>query len=105
MTSRKKDQAETRAAPLQSEQPFPSPTWEWRYTMIRRPAGGHTRTAAAGLRWRGLPRRNPRDPLTCTVKLRGGAEAWVEIHARGDSTRVPGNTTIAELVLWMNGIR
>jgi hypothetical protein len=71
--------------------------------MVRRPAGGQMRNAAAGRRWRLLPRRNPRDPLTCTVKLRGGPEAWVEIHARGDFVRVPGYTTIAELVYWMNG--
>jgi len=71
--------------------------------MVRRPAGGHTGTASAGRRWRLLPRRNPREPLACTIKLRGGPEAWVEIHARGDMARVPGYTTIAELVYWMNG--
>lgn len=62
-------------------------------------------SAPKGHRWMQLPRRNPRTPLTCTVKLRGGPEAWVEIHSRGDFARVPGYVTIAELVYWMNGHR
>jgi hypothetical protein len=36
------------------------------------------------------------------VKFRGGPEAWVEVHARGDMARVPGDMPIATLVLWMN---
>jgi hypothetical protein len=73
--------------------------------MVRRPAGGQVASVPKGHRWYRLPRRNPRDPLTVTVKFRGGPEGWVEIHARGDFARVPGYTTIAELVLLMNGQR
>lgn len=36
------------------------------------------------------------------VKWRGGSEAWCEIRARGTSVRVPGCTTVAELVLLLN---
>jgi hypothetical protein len=70
--------------------------------MVRRPAGGQSAQRPSGHRWYKLPRRNPRDPLTCTVKFRGGPEAWVEVHARGDMARVPGDMPIATLVLWMN---
>lgn len=93
----------TTPLPSGSEQPFGSTTWEWRQVMIRRPAGGHSDSAPKGHRWKRLPRRNPRDPLTVTVKLRGGPEAWVELHARGDMARLPGWVTIAEVVLMLNG--
>lgn len=91
--------------PLPSEQPFPSPTWEWRQCLIRRPAGGHTGPGPKARRWFRLPRRNPRDPIGVTIKLRGGAEYWVEIHARGEVGRYPGYVTIAEIVLDINNAR
>lgn len=37
-----------------------------------------------------LSRRSARDPLTLTVRYRGGAEAWWEVKARGRSWRFPG---------------
>jgi hypothetical protein len=49
-----------------------------------------------------MPRRNPRDPLTAVLKLRGGPEAWVEVRTRGAVVRVPGYTSVAELVLMLN---
>lgn len=52
--------------------------------------------------FRSLARRDPRKPLMALVKWRGGTEAWCEIRARGTSVRVPGCTTVAELVLLLN---
>jgi hypothetical protein len=85
-----------------SEHTFPSTTWAWKQVRIARPPEA-TRTAAArGHRWRKLPRRNARDPLAITVKLRGGPEGWVEVHARGDFSRYPGYTSILDVVLDVN---
>jgi hypothetical protein len=85
-----------------SEQTFPSPHWEWRRVNInrRRTASGYS--VPKGHRWRKLPPRNWREPLTITVKYRGGAEAWVEVHARGDMGRFPGYVTVVELLMWVN---
>jgi hypothetical protein len=71
--------------------------------MIKGAAGGQRDSAPKGHRWRRLPVRNPRDPLTVSVKLRGGPEMWVEVHARGDVGRFPGYVTIAEVVMMING--
>jgi hypothetical protein len=60
------------------------------------------RGAPTGRSFWSLPRRNPREPLTAKLKFRGGAEAWVEIHARGSILRVPGDLSIAEVVLRLN---
>jgi hypothetical protein len=70
--------------------------------MVRPAAGGQKDSAAKPLRWFGLPRRNPREKLTITVKLRGGPEQWVEIHARGRVGRYPGYVTLAEMVYDIN---
>jgi hypothetical protein len=48
-------------------------------------------------------KRDHRVPLPVTLKWRGGPEAWVEIDARGARLRVRGDTTIAEVVLRLNG--
>lgn len=82
-----------------SERTFPSTTWEYRKVRIRRPAGGQGTQSAAGRRFWGLPSRNPRQPLPLTIKLRGGAEAWVEVHSRGRIARYPGHTAIVDVLL------
>lgn len=81
---------------------FPSTTWPLRPVRITRApvASGHS--VPKGHRWRRLPARNPRNPLTITVKWRGGSEAWVEVHARGDVARLPGWIPISDLVLMVN---
>lgn len=35
--------------------------------------------------------------MTAKVKLRGGSECWLEIHARGGVLRVPGDTAVYEV--------
>lgn len=51
-----------------------------------------------GLRWRRLPRIDWRKPQHVTISYRGGAEAWVEVHARGDLGRYPGHTAIIDIL-------
>lgn len=94
-----------RAQPVRSaegEQVFESTTWSVKRVMVRRAPQASVDSALKGHRWKKLPARNPRDPLSLTVKWRGGAEAWVEIHARGDFVRVPGWVPIADIVLMAN---
>lgn len=76
----------------------PSTTSAWRYGKIRRPAGGQGDSGPKGHRWRRLPPRNAREPLTIKVKYRGGPEAWVEIHARGDVGRYPGHAYLVDVL-------
>src|SRR3954470_13956589 len=51
---------------------------------------------------RSLPKRDPRKPLLSYVEFRGGPEAWIQVRTRGTSVRVPGCTSVAELVLLLN---
>jgi hypothetical protein len=39
-----------------------------------------------------------RSPVTLTIKLRGGPECWVEVHARGGIGRYPGVTAIYDVL-------
>ena len=57
-----------------------------RVRITRRPAANkHSRRQASS-----LARRDKREPLTITVRYRGGPEAWWEIKARGQTLRYPG---------------
>lgn len=80
------------------EQPFSSTTWTWKRVKIARPAGGHSDSAAQPLRWYRLPPWPLRRPMTLSVKYRGGAEAWYEIHARGSSGRFVGSTALHDVM-------
>jgi len=51
-----------------------------------------------GRPFRLLPKWNPRKPLPLTIKLRGGPECWVEVHSRGALLRVPGNTSVYDVL-------
>jgi len=55
-----------------------------------RPKGGRSG-------WWGLPKWPWRRPLTIKLTYRGGAEAWVEIHARGRVVRRPGHVHLIEV--------
>lgn len=76
----------------------PSTEWAWRRVRVSRPAGGHIGHAPKALRWFGLPRVNPREPVRLTIKLRGGPECWVEVHARGRVGRFPGTTCLYDML-------
>jgi hypothetical protein len=84
------------------EHVFGSTTWAWKRVRISRPAGGQGGSAAKLHRFWGLPPRDPRSPLHLTVKYRGGAECWVEVHARGRIARYVGSTALADLVFEVN---
>lgn len=54
------------------------------------------------VRWWRFPRRDPRKPITVSIKLRGGAEAWVEVKGRGSVGRYTGHTPILDVVKDIN---
>ncbi len=88
-----------------------STTFGWKRVKIARPPEASASPSAArsnesprGNRWKRLPKRNPRQPLGVTLKLRGGAECWVEVHSRGDFHRYPGWTQIIDIVNDVNGL-
>lgn len=84
------------------EQPFASTTWRFERVKITPPPQRPASTPAAGRRWWLLSRRNPRDPLTITVKYRGGSQAWYEIHARGSVGRFHGATALHDVIAEIN---
>lgn len=65
---------------------------------MRRPAGGQKVSAAKPHRWFLRPPRNPREPLTLSIKYRGGPEAWYEVHARGSVGRFPGCVSLHDVM-------
>lgn len=82
-----------------------STTWRSRPDKISRaPQATGTATPQAS-RWRRFRRREPRDPITMVIRYRGGAEAWVEIRARGEVNRYPGWVPIADVLFDVNQCR
>lgn len=77
---------------------FPSTTWEWKRVKMARPPEARRAAPAKLARWWGRAPLNPRKPITLTVTLRGGAECWVEIHARGSAGRFHGATAIYDIL-------
>lgn len=75
-----------------------STTWEWRKVRMSRPPDGQERRPAAGRSFSRLPWKNPRDVLTVKVRYRGGAEAWIEVHARGVTKRYPGSLSLFDVM-------
>lgn len=76
----------------------PSTTYGWIYGKVRRPAGGQQARRPKGVHFKRLRSWNPREPLSIKVSYRGGAECWVEIHARGAEGRFPGHLPIYEVL-------
>ena len=89
----------------ETEQSFPSTTWEWRLTKIRRPPLGQSGCSPKARRFFHLPSRNPRERLTLTITYRGGGEAWYEIHARGSVGRWPGYVALHDVMSEINQSR
>lgn len=85
-----------------SEHTFGSTTWKWRRVKMTRAPQATGHSVPKGHRWRKLPRRDPRKPLALTIKLRGGPEGWVEVHARGDFARYPGSTCVLDILMDVN---
>lgn len=70
---------------------------------MRQPAGGRKARVPKARHWfLGHP-RNMREPITIRIRYRGGAEAWWEIEARGQTLRRPGHVAIHDLFREING--
>lgn len=82
-----------------SEHPFGSTRFVTKHVRMARPPEARSYSGPKGLRWRKLPRLDWRKPVHLTITYRGGAEAWVEIHARGDIGRYTGNAQIIDILM------
>ena len=84
------------------EQTSPSTTYGWRYVKIAPGRKAPEGTAPKARFFRGLSRRNSTVPVSLTLKFRGGAEGWVEVHARGRKARYPGSTQVLDILRDIN---
>ena len=82
-----------------------STTWAWRRVKLNRAPQARGSASAASTFWFRLSERNPREPLKVTLKLRGGAECWVEVHARGGVGRYHGATALYDVLADINNLR
>jgi hypothetical protein len=82
-----------------------STRWEWRQVKIGRAAGGQKAREPKARRWFHRSKRNPREPLSLTIKYRGGAECWYEVHARGEVGRFPGVVALHDVMSEINQSR
>ncbi len=82
-----------------------STTWFWKRVKMHRAPQASGSASGASTFWRRLSPRNPRVPLHITVKLRGGAECWVEVHARGAIGRYHGATAIYDVLADINNLQ
>lgn len=80
------------------EHTFESTTFAWKYVKVAGPAGGQKPERSSSRGFRRLPRWPMRKPLSLTMKYRGGAECWVEVHSRGEIARFPGNTAVYDVL-------
>jgi hypothetical protein len=87
------------------ERAFSSTTWAWRRVKIAHPPEAMGAVARRASFWRRFPTRDPREPITVKIKLRGGPECWVEVHARGSIGRYPGATAVYDILADINNLR
>lgn len=80
------------------ERPFSSTTWAWKRIKVASPPKANSTVRSSVRGFRRLPRWPLRQPLALTIKLRGGAECWVEVHSRGEIQRFPGTTAIYDVL-------
>lgn len=83
----------------ESTEVVPSTTFGWRKVKMSPAPNGQEIQPAAGRRWRHLPSVRARDGIHATLKLRGGAEGWVEVRARGSVGRYHGATGIYDVLM------
>jgi hypothetical protein len=79
------------------EHMFESTTFGWKYVKLSRPPEANRQREAPSRGFRRLPRWPMRKPLALTMKFRGGAECWIEVHSRGQIARFPGNTALYDV--------
>lgn len=70
------------------------------------PPGGKQRRGGAPS-FKGVRRRDWKEPLTIQVRFRGGSEAWWFVEARGCQQAFPGHMSIHDVMAvvtgWYNG--
>ena len=91
--------------PNRTEQAYPSTTYEWRRVKITRRTAAPSKPAPKGHRFSGLSAWRRREPLTLTVKYRGGPEGWIEVRARGRVAMYPGSLYVLDVLqdVWQDG--
>jgi hypothetical protein len=88
------------------ERTFGSTTSVWKWSKIRRPPQPHELSASKasttqpGIRkgWRGLYRVDWHKPVHLTLQFNGGAEGWIEVHARGRRKSYPALTPLIDVL-------
>jgi len=86
----------------ENEHPFPSTRWAFKRVRVGRPPEATGTVRAQRAHRYALPKRDPRVPLTVTVKYRGGPECWYEIQARGTVWRFPGWVSLHDAMEQVN---
>lgn len=79
-----------------------STTWALKLVKIGRRPPGPSNSGSEATASPPLAPRSPREPLTLTVRLRGGPECWWEIKARGRTYRYPGTLSLHDVLTWIN---
>jgi hypothetical protein len=79
-----------------------STTWTPKPDRLSIAARRASKTAGRSPSFRGLKRRDPREPLTIKVRYRGGSEAWVLVEARGVVQAYPGHLSAYDLLMAIN---
>lgn len=79
-----------------------STTWVPRVDKLRRPRPAGAARAAGASRWSSREKRDPKAPLTITVRYRGGGEAWYYVEGRGGSGAFPGYRSIHDVMREIN---
>lgn len=77
----------------------PSTTFVWKKVKMSPAPNGQEVQPAAGRRWRLLHPVRARSGVNVKLKLRGGAEGWVEVEARGQMGRFHGATGIYDVLM------
>jgi hypothetical protein len=84
---------------------FPSTLWAWRKVKIAQPPKALGAQPPKATYWHRFKRRDARTPITVTLALRGGPEAWIEVRGRGSVGRYPGWVSLYDVVADINCLR
>lgn len=79
-----------------------STTWVPRVDKLRGPRPAGAARPKATSRWSKLRKRDPRTPLTLTIRYRGGGEAWYYVEGRGSAGAFPGYRSLHDVMREIN---